>query len=138
MSWQMHFLRNTSKDIVSQPSTLYTDSTTLITGMTLYDNTGTDTGKTIFQVNQDGSFEIEEPTPVSTTYYAWGPYRGSYVYTTSATPVVGDKLYEYVDGNMLWNANSASGGDIAYADTGSVTNDYGFTWDRNSSEDITI
>ena len=44
MSWQMHFLRNTSKDVIPQPAILYTDSTTLTTGMTLYDNTGTDTG----------------------------------------------------------------------------------------------
>lgn len=59
-SWQMHFLRNTSKDITiyDTPATLYTDSTTLTTGMTLYNNTGTDTGLAVGTVNQDGTFEI--------------------------------------------------------------------------------
>lgn len=52
-------IRNTSKDIVSQlPSTVYTDSDTLVVGMTLYDNTGTDTGYVIAVINQDGSFDI--------------------------------------------------------------------------------
>lgn len=52
-SWQMHFLRNTSKDITiyDAPATLYTDSTTLTAGMTLYDNTGTDTGLTVGTLN---------------------------------------------------------------------------------------
>ena len=53
--------RDTSKDIVGNPSTVYTDSTTLTTGMTLYDNTGTDTGLVIDTVNQDGSFDISTP-----------------------------------------------------------------------------
>ena len=52
------FTRNPSNDIAGNPSTIYTDSTTLVTGMTLYDNTGTDTGLTIGTVNQDGSFEV--------------------------------------------------------------------------------
>lgn len=52
-------IRNTSKDIVSQlPATVYTDSDTLVVGMTLYDNTGTDTGYVISVINQDGSFDI--------------------------------------------------------------------------------
>lgn len=56
-------IRNTSKDIVSQlPATVYTDSDTLVVGMTLYDNTGTDTGLTISVINQDGSFDIVAPT----------------------------------------------------------------------------
>lgn len=37
---------------------LYTDSTTLIVGQTLYDNTGSDTGLTIGVINQDGSFDL--------------------------------------------------------------------------------
>lgn len=48
--------RDTNKDIVSK-STVYTDSTTLTTGMTLYDNTGTDTGLKVGTVSGD-SFNI--------------------------------------------------------------------------------
>lgn len=51
--------RDTSKDTILDKSvTLYTASTTITTGMILYDNTGTDTGKTIGTINQDGSFDI--------------------------------------------------------------------------------
>ena len=54
------FVRNSSKDVTlpNPLKTLYTDSTTLTNGMTLYDNTGTDSGLTIGIVNQDGSFDI--------------------------------------------------------------------------------
>ena len=54
----MAFTRDSSKDIGSSLTTVYTASTTLTTGMTLYDNTGTDTGLTIGIVNQDGTFDI--------------------------------------------------------------------------------
>lgn len=99
MSWQMHFLRNTSKDTIvyDMPPTLYTDSTTLTTGMTLYNNTGRDTGKVIGTINQDGSFEPLE------MYYCWvfnttQLYEGSgqgygYVFTKSENPIVGDIVY---------------------------------------------
>lgn len=52
--------RDTSKDtiIYDTPPTLYTESTTLASGMTLYDNTGTDTGETVGTINQDGSFVL--------------------------------------------------------------------------------
>lgn len=50
--------RDTSKDIISQPSTLYTDTTTLTTGMTLYDNTGTDTGLKVGTISGN-SFDIQ-------------------------------------------------------------------------------
>ena len=52
------FTRDPSKDIGSSPTTVYTASTTLTTGMTLYDNTGTDTGLMIGTVNQDGTFDV--------------------------------------------------------------------------------
>lgn len=59
MTVYVNLNRDTSKDIqLGNPTTVYTDSTTLTTGMTLYDNTGTDTGLTIGTVNQDGSFDI--------------------------------------------------------------------------------
>lgn len=41
--------------------TYYTSSTTLTTGMTLYDNTGTDTGYTVGTISGD-SFEINTPS----------------------------------------------------------------------------
>lgn len=50
------------------PGTVYTDSDTLVVGMTLYDNTGTDTGLTIGVINQDGSFDIGAPTGVDVTF----------------------------------------------------------------------
>lgn len=48
---EITFTRDSSKDIIGNPSTVYTDSTTLTTGMTLYDNTGTDTGLTVGTLN---------------------------------------------------------------------------------------
>lgn len=54
------FTRNSSKDTViyNRPVTLYTDSTTLVTGMTLYNNTGTDTGYKVGTIYQGNSFDI--------------------------------------------------------------------------------
>ena len=80
--------------------TLYTDSTTLTTGMTLYDNTGTDTGLTVGTINQDGSFDIN-----GSMYYCWklyrlgpssspAPFQGNYYcYSTTEEPSVGDLVY---------------------------------------------
>lgn len=51
------FSRNTSKDIIPQPSTLYTNSTTLTTGMTLYNNIGMDTKYKVGEISGD-SFDI--------------------------------------------------------------------------------
>lgn len=88
------------------PATLYTDSTTLTTGMTLYDNTGTDTGLRVGEISGDG-FYIQ--TETVTTYYAWsgtedhyekipGNYPGI-VYTTTENPSVGDIIYTSANGN---------------------------------------
>lgn len=54
------FTRNTSKDVTiyDTPATLYTDSATLTTGMTLYDNTGTDTGLKVGTISGN-SFDIQ-------------------------------------------------------------------------------
>lgn len=54
----IQYNRNSSKDIVSQPTTLYTDSTTLTTGMTLYDNTGTNTRYKVGAISGN-SFNIQ-------------------------------------------------------------------------------
>lgn len=45
-------------DVSATPQSVYTNSTTLTVGQTLYDNTGTDIGLTIGVINQDGSFEL--------------------------------------------------------------------------------
>lgn len=49
------FNRNTSKDTMLYiiPPTVYTDSTTLTAGMTLYDNTGTDTGCVVGNISNN-------------------------------------------------------------------------------------
>lgn len=54
------YSRDTSKDtiIYDIPATLYTDSTTLTTGMTLYDNTGTDTGYKVGEILTEDSFNL--------------------------------------------------------------------------------
>lgn len=56
-NWYKH---DSTSDIIliSQPQTLYTDSTTLTTGMTLYDNTGTDTGLKVGTISGN-SFDIQ-------------------------------------------------------------------------------
>ena len=53
------FNRNTSKDTMLYiiPPMVYTDSTTLTAGMTLYDNTGTDTGYQVSKIS-NGNFEL--------------------------------------------------------------------------------
>lgn len=132
------YVRYASQDIAGTPTittNYYTTSPTLTVGMHLYTRDGTDTGLTVASINQDGTFEVSTP---SITYYAWGPYRGSYVYTTSETPIVGDKLYEYDNGSMVWSADSIAAGNIAYVNVGSITNNNGFSYDRNSSEDIVL
>lgn len=60
----VNWYRDTSKDIVPQPTTLYTDTTTLTTGMTLYDNTGTDTGLKVGTVSGD-SFDIQSTITIT-------------------------------------------------------------------------
>ena len=70
MAVYVNINRDSSKDIISKPEhlyaytnqnvsgeTVYTDTTTLTTGMTLYDNTGTDTGLKVGTVSGD-SFDI--------------------------------------------------------------------------------
>ena len=56
--------RDTSKDVTPQ-TTLYTNSTTLTTGMTLYNNTGTDSGLKVGTISGD-SFDIQQGTIVVT------------------------------------------------------------------------
>ena len=55
-SWS--FYRDSTKDILFT-STFYTNSTPVTTGMTLYDNTGKDTGLTISATETDGSFDVD-------------------------------------------------------------------------------
>ena len=57
----MSFARNSSIDTIiyeGNPPILYTASTTLETGMELYDNTGTDTGYKVGEVLTADSFNL--------------------------------------------------------------------------------
>lgn len=56
--------RDPKQDIISGLATLYTDSTTLTTGMTLYDDTGTDTGYKVGTISGD-SFDIQTSVSVN-------------------------------------------------------------------------
>ena len=55
---KVNWYRDTSKDILAK-STLYTDSTILVEGATLYNNLGEDSGIKVGTVNSDGSFTTE-------------------------------------------------------------------------------
>ena len=105
------FSRNTSKDIVPQPSTLYTNSTTLTMGMTLYDNAGTDTGKTISQINQDGSFEVETLLDIN---FIKGSLVSSYIidevtYTTDAVISLSEGNHTLIINGSTTNFVSSDG-----------------------------
>ena len=100
---------------------------------------GSYVSSTIYLENKpSGNIKLSSSGYVSTDdiYYAWGPYRDHYVYTTSATPTVGSKLYEYKNGNMIWSANSIAAGNVAYTDSTSITNGNGYSYDRDTSKDI--
>jgi len=58
------------KDLSANPSTVYTTSEIISTGMALYDETGASTGKVISTINQDGSFDIG--TPYTLTFSIYG------------------------------------------------------------------
>lgn len=77
-------------------------------------------------------------TFVGTQYYAWGPYRNSYVYTLSETPLAGDKLFTYDNGEMVYSPSSIAAGNVASLSGNEVINENGFGYERNSSEDIVI
>lgn len=79
-------IRNTSEDIISQPATLYTDSTTLTSGMTLYDNTGTDISLKVSTISGN-SFDIQSAYLIN---FVFGGELTNYsidetTYTNSAT-----------------------------------------------------
>lgn len=148
MAWApdigIQYNRNSSKDIISQPATLYADSTTLTTGMTLYDNTGTDTGYKVGTISGD-SFDIQ--TETVTTYYAWkfnsaynlaneptaGAYSGN-VYTTTETPDANSVIYNGVDSTIPFI--SLSGTTLTCGDTSNNYNTL-FRCIRSSNDDIT-
>lgn len=70
--------RDTSNDR-SVKSILYTDSTTLVEGATLYNNLGEDSGMKIGTVNPDGSFEVESNVTITfVPYTGAGAWSGSY------------------------------------------------------------
>lgn len=138
--------RDASKDtiIYDTPTTLYTDSTTLTTGMTLYDNTGTDTGYKVGTISGD-SFDIQ--TETVTTYYAWkfnsaynlanepipGVYSGN-VYTTTETPDANSVIYNGINSTIPFI--SFSGTTLSCGDTSNNYNTL-FRCTRSSNDDIT-
>lgn len=61
MATTIVYNRDTSKDILS---TVYTDSTTLIVGMPIYNDVGADTCKDIKNINND-TFDIDEMIKLS-------------------------------------------------------------------------
>lgn len=91
MAVYVNLNRDSSKDIqLGNPSTVYTDSTTLTTGMKLYDNTGTDTGLTIGTVNQNSSFDI-----VTTMRYCFSFY-GGYIFANTDTLTESTLVYDSI------------------------------------------
>jgi len=102
------FTRNASKDIVGNPQTVYTTSATLSTGMTLYDETGADTGKTVGTINQDGTFDIAttktitllfNASRIATTVTINGTSPSSYLADYTWTIPVGTSVTIVCDGS---------------------------------------
>jgi hypothetical protein len=84
----VNWYRDPNKDVVSK-STLYTDSTTLVEGATLYNNLGEDSGMKVGTVNSDGSFEIESNVTITLIPYTGaGAWSGSYKGTVNNTSFV--------------------------------------------------
>jgi hypothetical protein len=73
-----------------------------------------------------------------TVYYCWGPAKGNYVYTKSATPSVGDMMYFNENGTMVETSGQISAGNVTNTDGTSISNDNGYTYPRYSAGDITI
>lgn len=65
---EVRYDRASNKDIILT-STLYTDSTTLVEGATLYNNLGEDSEMKVSKVNQDGSFEGESNITITLSAY---------------------------------------------------------------------
>lgn len=91
---------------------------------------------TVIPIPADATVTFTAST--GTQYYAWGPYRNLYVYTLSETPIAGDKLFEYDNGEMVYSPSSIAAGNVASLSGNEVINEYGYGYERNSSEDIII
>lgn len=88
MTIYVNWYRDTSKDILAK-STLYTDSTTLVEGATLYNNLGEDSGIKVGTINSDGSFTAESIVTITfVPYTGAGAWSGSYEGTVNNIPFV--------------------------------------------------
>lgn len=75
---EVRYDRASDKDIILS-STLYTDSTTLTTGATLYNNLGEDTKMKVSTITSDGSFTAESTVTITLVPYTGaGAWSGSY------------------------------------------------------------
>ena len=135
------YYRDTTEDIVGDPQTVYTASTTLTTGMLLYDNTGTDTGLMIGTVNQDGTFDVgtQEITFELDNTFISNIVLDGITYTSDFTTklsegnhsliINGDYVSSFISSNQGYSVtvingvtNSApSNGSLNISSTGSVT-----------------
>ena len=109
--WNITWKRDASQDIVSTGSTLYTTSTTVEVGTKLYDAEGIDTGKTVSQINQDGSFEVETLLDIN---FIKGSLVSSYIidevtYTTDAVISLSEGNHTLIINGSTTNFVSSDG-----------------------------
>ena len=91
-----------------QTDTVYTTSKALSTGMTLYDETGADTGKIVDTINQDGTFDVVtartitllfNASRIATTVTINGTSPSSYLADYTWTIPVGTSVTIICDGS---------------------------------------
>ena len=109
--WNITWKRDASQDIVSTGGTLYTTSTTVEVGTKLYDAEGIDTGKTVSQINQDGSFEVETLLDIN---FIKGSLVSSYIidevtYTTDAVISLSEGNHTLIINGSTTNFVSSDG-----------------------------
>lgn len=98
-------------------------------------NNGTLTLKAGSKVYVPNGFTDAEET---VQYYCWGPTRGNYVYTKSATPSVGDMMYFNQNGTMVETSGQIAAGNITNTDGTSIGNDNGYTYPRYAAGDTQV
>lgn len=108
--------RDTSKDktLYTVPPTVYTDSTTLTNGMTVYDNTGTDTGYVVGTISGN-SFDILSVPEILYGIQVGGDSSLWYLFVDNTNPTTGDKVYDkdanevgYLFSNSYVNVNNTN------------------------------
>ena len=80
---------------------------------------------------------LVEDVGAVTTYYCWEETKGGFVYTKSATPSVGDKMYYYENGVMIESSDDdIAGGTITNASDSYISNANGYSYARYASGDV--